>query len=526
MVEVITAASPADRLAAWQSTRQRADLVAVAVNGQAGRPEAAEAPGGVAAGVVAKAVTEAPGRVAAEVLAASSARALVEALTQAGGPAGLLYPPLATPDRLMAQLQAGLGGLDEAVSPWSVRLGGPGPAGAPLWLEGDHLVVDQATLTPLQIEALARRRGLVLAGQPGGDGSPLTGSLSTGRLLTGPANWGGKSAAWARAVEQHVDGFSGRCLAISQAARLGLVFPADVSLDRFEAAQVMNRVDAALDLILPASHILIDDLRSIMNWRDPGAGGAGPELRQLLDSGRMVAVVHHGTAGRDPVSHAAMHPLSPLASDSDQTDNGRRLVDRVRQGLAGLDIPQFVATPELLDVWPQAYWLPVVLMRADFAPAPPWRPGPRPRVIHLPSRRSVKGAGHVERVVEKLDHSGVIESVKLARVPPAAMPQVLRSADVVIDQLLLGAYGGVLVQALAAGRLGVVNMPRAMRQRIPASLPAVQADVTDLEELLVDIAADPERYRPLAEAGPAFARRFHDGSYAASVLERHFLRPE
>jgi hypothetical protein len=41
-----------------------------------------------------------------------------------------------------------------------------------------------------------------------------------------------------------------------------------------------------------------------------------------------------------------------------------------------------------------------------------------------------------------------------------------------------------------------------------------------LEQQIVQIASDPTGFVEVAEAGPRFVRRFHDGAYAARVLGR------
>jgi hypothetical protein len=187
--------------------------------------------------------------------------------------------------------------------------------------------------------------------------------------------------------------------------------------------------------------------------------------------------------------------------------------------------PLFTATLDMLDFLPEAHWLPIVASPAAFAPAPEWRPGPRPRVAHLPSSDVKKGSEFVDGPLADLAARGLIEHVSLREVPPLLMPRLLREVDVVVDQVVLGNPATLLIETMAAGRLGVAHVADHVRRRFDEPLPVVEADGSNVAEVVADIVADPERYRPLAEAGPGFARRHHDGRLAAAVLARHFLSP-
>jgi hypothetical protein len=414
----------------------------------------------------------------------------------------------------------------------------------------DGVRVSGGDLPPLEVAALAGRTGPVRTEPPAGGG----------HLLIAPGNWAGQGRAWAAAVERYLPGWTASNLAVLPPA--GQVFEADVTVDAEQWLRPVTRADIALELVCPATHVLLEDLRPFGGWSQARPGPADPavaraDLETILASGRQVAVMLHGTAGRHPGEHAALYPWSPyrlpgglgLAADldesgevvaaavADQDDPGgasarahrtwveaqRDRVDKVRQVLAGLDVPVFTATLDMLDFLPEAVWLPITIGPADFAPAPPWHPKGKLRVAHAPSNARLKGSDLVDRALERLAAAGLVEYIRVEGVPPLAMPALIRGVDVVVDQVVLGNPATLLNQTMAAGRLAVGNIAGPVRRRFPVAPPVLQADPADLADVIADVAREPEAYRSLAAAGPAFARAVCDGRLAADVLWRAWL---
>jgi hypothetical protein len=444
-------------------------------------------------------------------LAAEGAAA---ALRRGESPASLVYPPLASPRRALEQ--AGLASQDGARCRVDLTQETSGP-----WLrftpEGIAVRADQ--LTPMERRAAAEREG---PRRP-----------ESGHLLIGRCNYSGQGRNWAQAVEDNVPGFTAANIAMRTAGR-PREFPADHFALGHEFAELMTRLDLALEFGAPATHVLMEDLVPVFgatHARSVNAylSRARAELDLLMESGRGVGVLVHGSAGRSPRTHAALYPWSPFrdlgsplsVAETERADGVAELAEALR----GAGVPLFAATPDMLDYLPGAVWLPIVPARAAFAPAPPWAPGARPRVAHIPSSDVKKGSDWADPVLRRLDAAGVIEYISLRDVAATRMPQVLRDVDVVVDQVVLGNPATLLIETMAAGRLAVANVAAPVRRRFPEPLPVVEADPLTLGEAVADIAADPDRYRALAQAGPAFARRYHDGRLSADVLARHFLTP-
>lgn len=159
-----------------------------------------------------------------------------------------------------------------------------------------------------------------------------------------------------------------------------------------------------------------------------------------------------------------------------------------------------------------------------------WTPRPRPAadvplVVHAPSRRDTKGTTHVVAAVEALRRDSVPLRFELIEGRTQAEARaVYEQADLVVDQLVSGWYGGLAVETMALGvpvvafiRAEDLNVvPSAMR----TELPLVNANPTTIERVLRSLLTE-GRLHELPERGRrsrSFAERWHDPLRIAADL--------
>ncbi len=392
------------------------------------------------------------------------------------------------------------------------------PGDAPwMRLEQNTLSVDVAGLGPAHREAIDARRGLSAGGR------------EDQRLLIAPANYAGQGWAWARAVRRHLPSWDARTMAVySDRARLR--FDADAILTVAEWDDPSTRLQTVLSQVVPASHVLVEAMRPVLGSTRVGAPSWGiPEavgdVAALLESGREVALLFHGSEVRRPSQHAAGIGWSPFrAATPDPADARLDAVTAAAvEAAAELGLPAFVSTPDLLDYVPDATWLPLALLPADFAPFDEPFPGRPPVVLHAPSSSRLKGSLAVDAALRDLHARGVITYRRLTDLSPMLIPAALREADVVVDQVVLGNPGVLAAQALAAGRVVVAHLPEHVRARYPSPPPIVEATPLSLRGVILDLVADQDSARAIGAQGPAFARTLHDGRKSAQTLADAFL---
>lgn len=77
----------------------------------------------------------------------------------------------------------------------------------------------------------------------------------------------------------------------------------------------------------------------------------------------------------------------------------------------------------------------------------------RPLVIHAPSHQGVKGTGYILEAVERLKNEGISFDFKLIeKMSNSEAKKIYEKADILIDQLICGWYGGLAVELMALGK--------------------------------------------------------------------------
>lgn len=158
-------------------------------------------------------------------------------------------------------------------------------------------------------------------------------------------------------------------------------------------------------------------------------------------------------------------------------------------------------------------------------------PGSAIRIVHATSHRAAKGTARIEEVVYALQSAGLrFEFELLEGLDNKAVVQRISSADLLIDQLFAGWYGGVAVEAMAQGVAvmsyiredDLVHVPMEMQEQ----LPIIRVDADSLIERIGWYLGltDSER-RTISENSAIFARRWHSPRYVASrVLKEYRTR--
>jgi glycosyltransferase involved in cell wall biosynthesis len=184
----------------------------------------------------------------------------------------------------------------------------------------------------------------------------------------------------------------------------------------------------------------------------------------------------------------------------------------------------FHLNPDLARWLPESRFLPYA--NVDPRELRPGDPPPARKemvVAHAPTNRDVKGTAHVLAAIEQLRDEGVAIRLDLIEgVPRTELLRRLRDADIVVDQLLIGWYGGFAVEAMALAKPVLCHIREGTPEENPfgEELPIVRALPQTLAERLRELARDREARLRIGLASRAFVERHHDPrTVARDVLE-------
>lgn len=337
-------------------------------------------------------------------------------------------------------------------------------------------------------------------------------------LAIGPLNTAGQAFQWAEACRAH-EGVRAFSFARPRRSARRIVGPSHRRALHHRVRPALLKAAWTRYLLHNATHLLDEsfatitgDLRSENLYRD---------LPWLRDVEISVGVLFHGSDIRSPSRHMDSQPSSYFRlMEPSMVSSWEESTSRTRQLARESGLPLFVSTPDLLQDLPEATWLPVTADLSAWRATTAAFTARRLRVLHVPSRRvpPIKGTSFIDPVMARLAAEGLVEYVSPKSIPHEQMPELVRSVDVVIDQVLSGFYGVAAVEAMAAARLVVGNLGADVRAAVERPIPIVDCAPAELEELVRGIAADPARFSSIAEGGPAFVASFHSGARSARVL--------
>lgn len=205
--------------------------------------------------------------------------------------------------------------------------------------------------------------------------------------------------------------------------------------------------------------------------------------------------------------------------------------DRERAALRALRYADrvFYLNPDLRHWLPGARFLPYANVDPRVLRPRPLPDGDEVVVVHAPTNRKVKGTEHVVAAAETLRAEGL--PIRLDLVEGGVREDVfgrVGRADLVVDQLLIGWYGGFAVESMALGRpvLAHIQEDKPGDNPFGAELPIVRTSPATIADDLRSLVLDAERRRELGLAGRAFVERHHDPvALARTALEGLVMMP-
>lgn len=192
----------------------------------------------------------------------------------------------------------------------------------------------------------------------------------------------------------------------------------------------------------------------------------------------------------------------------------------------------FYLNPELGHYVPKGNFLPYCNFDIDsFAPAyPSTDPNQRPVIVHAPSNGAIKGTSLILEALAKLHEHFDFELKLVQGVPNEEALAIYRTADIAIDQVLAGWYGGVAVEWMAMGKpvmaylresdLGFV--PEAMRAEIPVK----NIRPHNLAEDIARVLEQRTEWSEWAKASRKFVERWHNPKVVAAAMVDSYKNPE
>jgi hypothetical protein len=150
------------------------------------------------------------------------------------------------------------------------------------------------------------------------------------------------------------------------------------------------------------------------------------------------------------------------------------------------------------------------------------------RILHAPSHRLVKGSDLILAALEELKAEGcAFELLLVEGMSNAQAHEVYTRADILVDQLFAGWYGGLAVELMALGKPVIAYIReedlRFIDQEMREELPIVHATPQSVKDVLRGVLETPRKdLVALGRRSRAFVERWHDPMRIAAHIKQEY----
>ncbi len=127
-----------------------------------------------------------------------------------------------------------------------------------------------------------------------------------------------------------------------------------------------------------------------------------------------------------------------------------------------------------------------------------------PKIVHAPTDEDLKGTKYLEKTLENLKEKGLsFEYMKINDRDHDEAMKDYRTADIIVDQLLIGGMGKFSVEAMALGKPVVVYLNEDIASELP-DVPIVNANIHNLDEVLTELIQCPKKRKKIGKRARKF----------------------
>lgn len=248
-------------------------------------------------------------------------------------------------------------------------------------------------------------------------------------------------------------------------------------------------------------------------------------------------VTYNGCDVRQKYVNMQRTPIAPCHNPNcygGQCNSGR-LDEYRRQGVKRMERyarHMWAITPDLLHFLPRekSSFLPCTISHWDEVQPNLPKLEKRLKIVHAPTNREAKGSDFILAAFEKIKqtYGETVEIQLVENIPHNEALKIYQEADLIIDQILIGWYGAFAVEAMKMGKPVIARIAEEDLLFIPEQQAkevretVINSDPNTIEEVLRRCVEDRAFLKERSEASLAYAHRWHDPKYVASLTKEKY----
>ncbi len=146
------------------------------------------------------------------------------------------------------------------------------------------------------------------------------------------------------------------------------------------------------------------------------------------------------------------------------------------------------------------------------------------KIIHAPSHREKKGTKYVLETIERLEKEKYnIEFILIENQPNDYVLETCKSADIIVDQLVLESHGIFPIESMALGKPVLCRIDEKFIKYYPG-LPILRTDPDNVYENLKLLIENPDLRKEMGEKGRKYVEEIHDSRKISQQLIELYKR--
>ena len=182
----------------------------------------------------------------------------------------------------------------------------------------------------------------------------------------------------------------------------------------------------------------------------------------------------------------------------------------------------FFLNPELGHYVPQGTFMPYASAEVESVEVVPPKIDRTPRIVHAPSDGNIKGTKLILEALDTQRSNIDFELILVQNKPHSEVMSIYRDADIAIDQVLAGWYGGFAVEMMAMGKPVMCwireedldFVPKLLRKE----LPILNVRPDNLVEDIGHVLSLKSRWKDWSKMSRDYVLKWHNPAKVASAL--------
>jgi len=195
------------------------------------------------------------------------------------------------------------------------------------------------------------------------------------------------------------------------------------------------------------------------------------------------------------------------------------------------NVIMFAVNPDLLNFLPgNTVFLPYPINELNVARKEKYQIKNKIKIVHAPTQRAAKGTEDVLKAIKQIEclYPNTIEFKLIEGVKHREAMKLYQDADLVIDQLRIGWYGGLAMETMCMGIPTISYINKEDLHFIPSQMAkdcletVIIANGNTLVSVLENIVNNTQILYQLHNASMEYVHRWHAAEYVASITKKYY----